>query len=299
MVQNQDPGIVFDPQWWPLGGEANMTQVPGSTATFHFTGMCSPKHRYRSSFFTQKPSPPGTSVSWVGFIPHELAHDSSSAAYSIDGGPLISFHLSGLSPSQVVTIYNQIFFTTPKLSPDPHFLVVTYRGTERQTPLTLDYLYVTNTSESTPTTPSIDPTPSSTSSNQVPGSLSTGALVGIVVPCGVILAVVALSLWWYKRGRQRHSPQLEAHQVEVSKPPPPSMYDPSILHVVPPENQTYSTDWLPHHTASVSFTSLSGYDPDTIAQTRAMRKYHEGRLQPLPRLILHQDSGLRLAEDKV
>jgi hypothetical protein len=39
VVDNHDPGILFDSKWGALGGSANMTQTSGSTATFLFTGM--------------------------------------------------------------------------------------------------------------------------------------------------------------------------------------------------------------------------------------------------------------------
>ncbi|KAF9458804.1 hypothetical protein BDZ94DRAFT_1123479, partial [Collybia nuda] len=124
LVDNHDPGISFDSSWRALGGTANMTQVKGSTASFLFTG---------------------TSVSWIGFIPTELPHNASSATYSVDGGPPTFFSLEGL-PSGSTTVYNQEFFKTPELQPGPHSLVVIHQGTGQQTPLTLDFLYVTNTS---------------------------------------------------------------------------------------------------------------------------------------------------------
>lgn len=40
VVDDLDPGIILDSNWEATGYGYSMTQVPDSTATFQFTGMC-------------------------------------------------------------------------------------------------------------------------------------------------------------------------------------------------------------------------------------------------------------------
>lgn len=167
----------------------------------------------------------GTSLTWLGFIPTELSHNASSASYSIDGGPPVSFRLNGLPPTATSTVYNQVFFTTPDLSPGAHSLVVTYLGNNSVTPLVLSHMYVTNV-----TLPSAPQLGSNTSNNSAPISNSGGSLSSpsptpsavsssSVVPYGAVfggifgavsliaLVFIALLLFRaYKRGKR------EAHQ---------------------------------------------------------------------------------------
>lgn len=170
----------------------------------------------------------------MGFVPQEFPHNASSATYSIDGGPPIVFLLKGFPPGPTSTVYNQIFFTTPELLAGPHLLVVVYQGTGQQTPLTLDSLYVTNTSEmsrspmlistitnSFPTTltristPIMSPISIFTTSNSF-GPTATnpatqlgrdnspvGVIVGGVVG-GVSLIFLTLFLLWRYKQRSQH-----------------------------------------------------------------------------------------------
>ncbi|KAF9458802.1 hypothetical protein BDZ94DRAFT_1312913 [Collybia nuda] len=87
-----------------------------------------------------------TSLSWIGMIPKEYLRNSTSGTYSIDGEASTSFALEGLDPglAQPENQFNQIFFATPELPAGPHSLSIVYQGGEQYTPLTLDFLYVTN-----------------------------------------------------------------------------------------------------------------------------------------------------------
>jgi hypothetical protein len=285
----------------------------------------------------------GTSVSWVGFIPNELPHNASSATYSVDGGPPIFFPLKGLSPGPSNTFYNQFFFTTPELTPGAHSLVVVHQGTAQQTPLTLDFLYVTNTS--TPVTPS--PTPSTNSTTTIPSPTPQphnhgppiGAIVGGVVGGLALIALTLFFLWWYKREQRRartHFSPRDASDVPPHLEVSPFMYDPSLsrsgvpemsygtstnpsslqndmspqrgLPVVtsyhppsPPANDSHSTFSNPRHghapSASTSSGALSGYNLNTMTETRAMRKQGEGVTQPVRHPVVHEDSGLRIGRE--
>ncbi|KAF9458807.1 hypothetical protein BDZ94DRAFT_1269735 [Collybia nuda] len=237
-----------------LGSTANMTQVDGSTVTISFTG---------------------TSISWSGSIPVEFHHDASSATYVVDGGPPVLFPLPGLNNIET-TMYNQIFFITPNLTAGPHSLVVVYHGNTRQTPLTLDYLYVSNTSSSlAPTTSPI----SSSTTLVINTSLTTtiinptspqgrsnpatniGAIIGSVIG-GVSLIALVMFILWRLRGRKSSKFLHEAQPVSGN---------PAL--VVSLSNYLF----VSHHISSTSNakSALSGYNPDTIAETRAMRKARE------------------------
>ncbi|PPQ97527.1 hypothetical protein CVT26_006530 [Gymnopilus dilepis] len=127
LVDNHDSSLQFGSGWAALGGTANLTSVPNSIFTYEFTG---------------------TSLSWYGFIPTELPHEQATASYTIDGGQPTTFLLKGLPQNAGTTVYNQKFFQTPSLSDGDHKLVVTYLGSGKVTPLTLDYLIVQQGSQS-------------------------------------------------------------------------------------------------------------------------------------------------------
>ena len=63
----------------------------------------------------------------------------STGTYSIDGGPPVSFNISGLL-FDWTTRYQQPIFSTPTLSPGQHNITVKYLGSS--TPLNLEYLLV-------------------------------------------------------------------------------------------------------------------------------------------------------------
>ncbi|KAF5372359.1 hypothetical protein D9615_009234 [Tricholomella constricta] len=164
LVENDDTSVMYDSSWVALGANANMTTKKGSQVKFDFIGK---------------------SVTWVGFIPTELSHNPGFGSYSVDGGAPVTFKLNGLPPIKTATVYNQVFFTTPDLTPGLHSLVVTYNGADEgaATPLTLDYLYVTNTSlPSSSSSPSPSQSPSAGSASTLSprpspssGTISQGA----------------------------------------------------------------------------------------------------------------------------
>jgi hypothetical protein len=126
----------------------------------------------------------GIGISWVGLIPADLPRNRSIATYSIDGGPSTSFNLNGLPPDpNVATVYEQSFFSVSQLSPGPHSLHV-YGGTSQQTPLTLSYMILTNSTLPSPTS-SLNSSPSITGpifnkSASKGGSPSTDAMICLV-----------------------------------------------------------------------------------------------------------------------
>ncbi|GLB40813.1 hypothetical protein LshimejAT787_0900280 [Lyophyllum shimeji] len=179
------------------GGTANMTTVKGSQAKFDFVGK---------------------SVTWVGFVPTELAHAPASGSFTIDGGSPISFKLNGLPADATTTVYNQAFFTTPDLTPGPHTLRVTYNGADGPaTPLTVDYLFVTNTSIPTPASAGSTAAPQgasafpngtsglpSGSSDTLSSKTPVGAIVGGVIGGLAVVGLVLLLFLWRRRQRAAH-----------------------------------------------------------------------------------------------
>jgi hypothetical protein len=87
----------------------------------------------------------GTGLSWFAVIPVEFSPNPTSATYSIDGGDPVTFRLNGLSPG-AGTQYNQLFFSVSGLASDAHSLQVVYGGTNNATPLSLDYILLTDPS---------------------------------------------------------------------------------------------------------------------------------------------------------
>ncbi|KAG6904815.1 hypothetical protein DXG01_006988 [Tephrocybe rancida] len=290
-VENSDPAILLGAGWGSLGGTANQTTAKGSQAKFDFVG---------------------TSLTWVGFIPTEYPHSSAVGTFSIDGGAAVNFKLNGLSTPHTATLYNQAFFTTPDLTPGPHSIVVTYNGgTGAATPLTLDYILLTNTSIPAVAGPTLaSPSPSSvvTSSPSSAGTQTShsktpvGAIVGCVVGGLAIIALPLFIFWWRQRMR--------ASQIQFSQPRQQQMHtyarttsmqnlhpEPFILPQPIPasaptlgrSNSLFSSSsstspypnssgrppvHIPTHTHATSLdaSDVSGYASWTIDQTRALRK---------------------------
>ncbi|KAG6905947.1 hypothetical protein DXG01_016749 [Tephrocybe rancida] len=290
-VENSDPAILYGAGWSALGGTANQTTAKGSQATFNFVG---------------------TSITWVGFIPTEYPHSSAVGTFSIDGGVAVNFKLNGLSATDTITFYNQAFFTTPDLIPGPHSIIVTYNGgTGAATPLTLDYILLTNISIPAVAGPTLaSPSPSSTAiSSPLSNGTQTrhsktpiGTIVGGVVGGLAIIALLLFIFWWRRRMR--------ASQVQFSQPRQQQMHtntstasmqnlhaEPFILPQPLPASiptpsrsdsscsSSSSTSLYPNssgrppvhtpthtHATSLDASDVSGYMPWTIDQTRAIRK---------------------------
>ncbi|TFK44043.1 hypothetical protein BDQ12DRAFT_740375 [Crucibulum laeve] len=195
-LDDSDPSIKLD-GWEPLGDVAVMTQKAGATMTMDFVGK---------------------SLSWFSFIPTELPHIACNASYTIDGGNAQLFvvpAISNSSPGQ----FNKEFFTTADLTPGPHRLVVTHHGTSTETPLTLDYIYVTNGSLPTSSTSSSSslqstssPTPTLPSNKNIPiGPIAGGVTLGVIC-LGIFAAII-----FFRRRRIKSSASYTDHHIpEVS-----------------------------------------------------------------------------------
>lgn len=218
-------------------------------------------------------SSPGTSLSWVGFIPTEFSHNATSASYSIDGGAPLSFKLAGLSPTTTTTVYNQLFFTTPDLPAGPHSIVVTYNGGGGFTPFTTDYLYITNTSLPQPSSTSPS-TPQNSTGNSPGHSPPIGAIIGGVLGGLALIALLLFFIWWWRRRERREGvgrgPEFQPPPHEVS--PFMSMYrtgsSPPMMSTTttPPRPQTQTVPFILPSTPSHS-SQPSSYQPPSSYQT--------------------------------
>ncbi|KAF8079315.1 hypothetical protein FPV67DRAFT_110212 [Lyophyllum atratum] len=175
LVENTDPALSYDSDWREVDGVAHMTTTQGSQVTLNFTG---------------------TQLTWIGYIPIEQPGNGSSASYSIDNGSPTSFALVGHPPTDGTSRFNQIFFTTPRLAPGPHTMVVEYNGNPQLTPLTLEHIYLTTSSSGGNPTATMQPGGGK--------HTSVGPVVGGVVG-GIAAIAIILGLVFFWRRRQRRS----------------------------------------------------------------------------------------------
>ncbi|KAF8880169.1 hypothetical protein BD779DRAFT_1100045 [Infundibulicybe gibba] len=207
LVDKFDPAVVYRRAMdldWSSGPLPDRLQVDSVTAMSANTGMFTRANGSSLTFnFT------GTSVTWVGFIPGQMASNqlTSNAIYSIDNAEPVpfSFHASTFN------LTNQVLFTSPTLNPGPHSLEVTHQGNATTPPLVLDHFIVANNV----TTPSVPPVASassqppavsstaattSTSTNKPSTSVPIGAIVGGAIGGIAVLCLAAFLL----RRRIRH-----------------------------------------------------------------------------------------------
>ncbi|KAG6919902.1 hypothetical protein DXG01_015610 [Tephrocybe rancida] len=285
-VENTDLALIYSTGWGNDGNDLYTTMTSGSQAKFDFIG---------------------TSVTWVGSIPIGVIHTSAIGSYSIDKGTVVSFNLAGLPASATDSVYNQALFTAPNLTAGPHSLIVTHIGAS--TPLTIDYLYVTNvslpagadttamamTSSSAVPTSTSSPTSSSVSGGIAPspsGSsrIAVGAIVGGAVGGLALIAVLILLFWWYRRSRAARVHSTQGHFG--TRTAPSAMFEPFI-----------STDPTPGFGSTKnsnsdsggygSQTTQSGY---TMASANRLQPIHKSQVPPALTIAVnaHQDSGIRI-----
>lgn len=144
----------------------------------------------------------------MGNIPNQWARTPTTAAYAVDGGPLTTFALKGLTDKQP-TLFNQKFFETPWLELGPHRVLVVYQGNSDTTPLTLTNVFIEggNATNPLPEDPSIfppgsslSPSPSEAGSNEKKAPI--GAIVGGVAGGLAIIAAAIFAAWFMIRRRK-------------------------------------------------------------------------------------------------
>ena len=194
----------------------------------------------------------GIGISWVGLYSTNHPRNQSNATYSIDNAPPTVFNLNGLHEgSDVASVYEQTFFSVPGLSPGPHSLHVVYDGTPEQTPLTLSYMILTNSTLPSPTS-SLNSSPTNSSpihkqSASTGRPLPTGPIAGGVV-AGVLIALALLFFSLRIRRRKRDSremtlslasPEVTPYRGSIaSVPRPKHARAPDPSHGTAPPSQT-------------------------------------------------------------
>ncbi|KAF8880153.1 hypothetical protein BD779DRAFT_1099478 [Infundibulicybe gibba] len=187
LVDRGDPAIAYGILGWNFdtSGQDDLdsfTQTNDTGLTFNFTG---------------------TSVSWVGSILHlgpaNQSISTGSATYSIDEAepvpfelhtpPVVNYHTNNSTTQVALNLTNQVFFTSPTLSPGPHSLKVTYEGNQTAVPLALNHFVVANNVSTT-----------SPSANRPSTSAPIGAIVGGVIGGIAVLCLAAFLL--RRRSRQ-------------------------------------------------------------------------------------------------
>ena len=119
----------------------------------------------------------------------------------MDGGAPTQFQLVGLPADTNSSLYNQLFFSTPKLQAGPHSLFVAYTGNANQTPLNVDYIVMTNTSSPEATSTSSSSQTISAQPASKNNHTSIGAIVGGAVGGVIATIIVAFLVFWLIRRR--------------------------------------------------------------------------------------------------
>lgn len=219
-----DPAIRFSPEWQPSDA-GRKTQTAGSKMAFSFIGIAGPSIHCEVPLIFRRQV-----MSWFGRTLRQSPPNPTFATYSVDGQEPVAFSINVHSLN---TTSNEIYFTTPDLTPGPHILSVTHNGTTNQTPLILDYIYVTNASDSNPSLQTAVTQPLSPTHPSNPPFLSrrapVDAIAGGVIGGLVLVGVVAGFLFWRLRRRHRTSagdevllpyPSLRGADPFISSRPP-------------------------------------------------------------------------------
>ncbi|KAJ6510842.1 hypothetical protein C8R45DRAFT_965347 [Mycena sanguinolenta] len=181
-LDGSDPAISYGQGWefYNVGEMQNITQTNGSHVTLNFHG---------------------TAAILSGFVPQDLPHTSTTAEYSVDGGPATTFNLTGTGA------FNVPMLSVSGLTPATHNIVVTYLGDEQHTPLGLQRWYITN---STTLAVAVPPSSSSSSSTGAPTHSTTaaskhtptGAIAGGTVGALALIGLLAGLLFLLRRRKR-------------------------------------------------------------------------------------------------
>ncbi|GJJ15947.1 hypothetical protein Clacol_010226 [Clathrus columnatus] len=307
-IDNMDPAIDYISGWGSIGGSLNDNQTadPNSLVNVTFVGI---------------------QLSWYGFNPSQVTpHNASSGEYSIDGQSF-QFEIPNLTPG-AAAVFNQIVFTTPPLEMGNHVLSTRYTGMPNQTPLTLNYLIVTNgsSSSSSPTGSNGGSNPTSSNGGSTGNAseknknLSTnvgaivGGVVGSIVGVVIVIALLFILRKFYRR-RRRENP---SHNIvpfvrtqdsrpstllKTSEIPTKQIQAATTLTSQPVSTVTRSTTVVDQHSDSDSAHSISHLpqtDPsiarNLISNETSSQSQPLAQTAPVAPLhpVQHQDSGIRL-----
>ncbi|KAH6888342.1 hypothetical protein BKA70DRAFT_1079473, partial [Coprinopsis sp. MPI-PUGE-AT-0042] len=183
-VHHMDKVIRYGTGWNVLGDFARFTTEHGTTAEFEFEGR--------------------NQTTLVGLHPHYAPKASTTATYTLDGGPPVTFALRGPGKDED-TIFNQRFFETPPLSPGSHRILVVYGGNQETTPLTLTHLsiegansvslsalYIPSQTSNSSSRPNSDQTEAVASTTRPVGAIIGGTVGGFAIIVAFTLAIFLL-----------------------------------------------------------------------------------------------------------
>ncbi|KAL0576940.1 hypothetical protein V5O48_005047 [Marasmius crinis-equi] len=281
---SSDPAIQVDNStraWKSISNLFNGTGTTGASATFRFNG---------------------TSVSLYGFNEgSDKNWEATTGRYYIDNKGDTNFDIAGSKPlpglpNNKTDYYNQLWFSTPKLDPGTHEMVITYTGVAKGSDpaqwLSIDYFYVTASEGS-----KLDAGPpaggggsgggggggggSEQSNGQTDSKSNAGGIAGGVIGGVIGLALIGFGIFFFlKKRREKESyGQYDGFQ-------PQNMYGPPTIQ--PPVSSGPYAGYTPGNPAGAfssggvsspdGFSGPSGFSTMPYAGTKASRS--SGALSP-------------------
>uniref|UniRef100_A0A8H8CEZ7 Uncharacterized protein n=1 Tax=Psilocybe cubensis TaxID=181762 RepID=A0A8H8CEZ7_PSICU len=270
---------------------------------------------------TESTAIPGASVAGLGIYDNKFAHNSSVGSYAVDGQQPTYFLIENLSSNELSSLSNQVLFQTIQYPPGPHQIEIVYYGSSETAPLIMTSLLVHNqtmnldnsslTDVTLPATPSTSiplPTATTTTSSGKQGINSSAPIISEF--CGAflgVLGVLGLFILYNRRRRQLR----ELAVAERTASPFPTMtgqsvvpaskllrhlrFDPERSQITPPErpNPLRKTRRLvsAHILSSIMRTRQA---PPAQINTDSDMNSRIPRRSPSLRLLVHEDSGVRL-----
>ncbi|PPR02072.1 hypothetical protein CVT24_011171 [Panaeolus cyanescens] len=279
-VQNNDPELQFGPGWEALGAIANLTAQTGSQFVFYFHG---------------------TSVSWYAFLPKEKPGLAATGTYAVDDQPPASFPIKAVPQGKDVTEYNQEIFRTPEYPRGRHKLQVTFLGNAQTVPLVLDYLVIRNGTG--PGRSDIANVGTSDSRHRLRFIIG-GTLGGMAI----LLLAILIAFYVHRRRKLRVHDETQPQHPQVEPSPQfrcsttrasrriTAQNAPQFLpssKIIRLEGQSSSSVYIPTSSGYVSNQHVSSPSTMTEPFTPQSSRSGTGVHNLEPRLVVHEDSGIR------
>jgi len=196
----------------------------------------------------------GTSARFIGSIPKDQPLQNSTATYSVDGGPRVTFDVPGLY-TNLLPRYGQPFFEVKNLGRGTHELVVTYNGAAA--PLVFDHLQVDG-GDITQSALTRGVGDSSGGGKKKPIGAIVGGVVGGVV---FLIAIAVLAVILVKRRKKKQAD--DAATVVTNSRPPTQPHSPlSSTYEVKPlmmSGQSPPTSFQSMPTTATGDSTLQGH----------------------------------------
>ncbi|KAH6902395.1 hypothetical protein BKA70DRAFT_1405051 [Coprinopsis sp. MPI-PUGE-AT-0042] len=204
----KSPTVAIDPD------DVAVEYLEGSWKTDKVAGMLTQQAGAKMSItFT------GSSARFMGSVPLDFPTGNSTATYSIDGRPPVTFVVPGLGRNPLLPMFGQPLFEVKNLDSGVHELIVTYNG--QAAPLVFEHLQVEDGDiiQTALTRDVGGDTPPAGGNSSGGKKTPIGAIVGGAVGGAVLLlALLALVLFMKKR-KERQRAQAAAAAAAVFVPP--------------------------------------------------------------------------------